>query len=177
MQMRKLEHARDIPDPSRRLPIGNLRILALSATAPNASDVAHWLGGVDHSFSANFRPVPLDYKVYSYTKPGNNGFAFEHSLNHRLFELIQRHSEGHPVLVFNSTRKNAEQAAKAIANAVVTDGKTRDYVSPDKVPLSVHQQKRESVSQFDCVLIPRRCSVLLYLQYQRGKAAPADLHG
>lgn len=40
--LRQQEAAQGQPDPMRREPIGNLRIIGLSATAPNANDVAEW---------------------------------------------------------------------------------------------------------------------------------------
>ena len=46
-------------DPSKRFPIGNLRIIALSATAPNAADLAEWIGGTEFSFDNTYRPVSL----------------------------------------------------------------------------------------------------------------------
>lgn len=134
MQMRKVEASRDIPDPTHRQPIGNLRIIALSATAPNAQDVADWLQG--DAFDSADRAVRLEYWVHAYHKPGGNGFAFEHALNDRIFEHIKRYAEGKPVLVFNSTRKNAEQAAKTVAAQILHSGLIRSFVPPEAVPES-----------------------------------------
>jgi ATP-dependent DNA helicase HFM1/MER3 len=132
MQMRKAEASRDIPDPSKRDAIGNLRILALSATAPNAADVATWLHGIEFSFDNAHRPVPIEYFVYDYALRGGNFFAFEHSLNSRLIELIRRHSDNRPTLIFNSTRKNAEQAAKAVSDSFVKLGLLNTIITTDR---------------------------------------------
>jgi len=118
-KMRMEEVIRDNADPTRREPIGSLRILALSATAPNARDVADWLGGQAFSFGDETRQVPCEYFVYAYRGSGNP-WAFEGQLSKKLFELIRRHGNGQPTLVFCSTRKGAEKAAKAILDDIET---------------------------------------------------------
>ena len=140
MQMRRVEAQRNIGEPSNRDAIGNLRIIALSATAPNADDIATWLGGTAYCFDNGHRPVPLEYHVYDYESKGNP-FAFEHALNQRLIELIRKHSDGRPTLIFNATRKNAEGAAKTVAaditrlglisTVVASDAQRRRYVHID----------------------------------------------
>lgn len=132
LQLRKADASRDIPNPDDREPIGNLRILTLSATAPNASDVAQWLGGTDLSFNNGHRPVPLEYLVYDYPCRSANTFMFDNSLNGHLLELIRRHASGRPVIVFNPTRKSAQQAAKAVADNIRQMGLTDSVVTSDQ---------------------------------------------
>lgn len=50
-------------------PASRLRIVALSATLPNLTDVAAWIGApraATFSFDASFRPVPLTTHVIGY---------------------------------------------------------------------------------------------------------------
>lgn len=129
--MRCADASRNQPNPELRDPIGNLRIIALSATAPNAEDVATWLKGKSYCFDNAHRPVPLDYYVYDFHS-SSNPFAFENSLNLKLLELIRRYSDRRPTLVFNSTRKNAESAAKVIANDYVRLGLVQEIVESEQ---------------------------------------------
>jgi len=50
--LRQQEAAQGQPDPAKREPIGNLRIIGLSATAPNANDVAEWSEGCRWALNA-----------------------------------------------------------------------------------------------------------------------------
>ncbi|EPQ25851.1 uncharacterized protein PFL1_06526 [Pseudozyma flocculosa PF-1] len=77
-------------------------------------------------FGEEFRPCPLQKFVYSYP-PGKDEFSFQNSLNHKLYDLILRHSRGRPSLVFVSTRKATAQAAEIIAERYrKTEGELRD---------------------------------------------------
>jgi ATP-dependent DNA helicase HFM1/MER3 len=75
---------------SRMRSIGSqVRFVALSATVPNASDVATWLGkdsqhdqepAVLETFGEEFRPVKIQKVVQGYSA-GLNQFSFDKSLN------------------------------------------------------------------------------------------------
>jgi ATP-dependent DNA helicase HFM1/MER3 len=73
--------------------------------------------------------VPITYVVYDYHSTPNS-FAFDNSLSRRVFELIKRHSNQRPTLVFCSTRKGVETCAKIIVEAAkdefVKSAKQRD---------------------------------------------------
>jgi replicative superfamily II helicase len=57
LKMRKLEAMHANPGAAQNIPIASLRVLALSATAPNAGDVATWLDGRVYSFDNSARSV------------------------------------------------------------------------------------------------------------------------
>ena len=70
---------------------GDVRFVALSATAPNSEDIATWLGknainqhlpAHREVFGEEFRPVKLQKHVYGHTFPGND-FAFDKALNNK----------------------------------------------------------------------------------------------
>lgn len=75
---------------SRMRTIGsNVRFVALSATVPNAGDIADWLGkngeereqpAVMEVFGPEFRPVKLEKHVYGF-QSGANNFAFDKVLD------------------------------------------------------------------------------------------------
>eukprot|EP00457_Paulinella_chromatophora_P021247 gb/GEZN01023591.1/.p1 GENE.gb/GEZN01023591.1/~~gb/GEZN01023591.1/.p1 ORF type:complete len:180 (+),score=14.82 gb/GEZN01023591.1/:26-541(+) len=94
----------------------NLRILAVSATVPNASDVAQWLECDYFEFGPEYRPVPVDYLVQGFP-PRNNIHIFDMILDDKVFSVIHQHSEGKPTLIFCNSRKGTSRVAKAIAKS------------------------------------------------------------
>ncbi|KAI9836713.1 MAG: Sec63 [Thelocarpon superellum] len=101
-----------------------VRFVALSATIPNAHDLAVWLGrdaAAPHMpahqevFGEEFRPVKLQKFVYGYQSGGANDFAFDKLLGSRLPEVIRRHSASRPIMIFCGTRNAATVTATALA--------------------------------------------------------------
>ncbi|KAI0433773.1 hypothetical protein F5Y09DRAFT_350687 [Xylaria sp. FL1042] len=109
---------------SRMKTIGaSIRFIAISATVPNISDVAKWLGRDHHNqleparfevFGEEMRPVKLQRFVYGYDGAPND-FIFEKTLDGKLNLLIAKHSEGKPIMVFCFTRKSCERTARILA--------------------------------------------------------------
>lgn len=82
--------------------IAAVRFVAISATIPNARDVAAWLGAPPAGllmFGEEVRPVKLKTIVRGYA-PLKNDFLFERRLNSILPQIISEHSCGQPTLVF-----------------------------------------------------------------------------
>ncbi|CAO0800764.1 unnamed protein product [Mucor circinelloides] len=94
----------------------NLRYIAVSATVPNLEDIATWLHAKPISFSEEYRPIKLERFVYGYPYKEGNMFLFDRKLDWKLLEMIQKHSDNKPVLIFCSTRKSAEMACTTITN-------------------------------------------------------------
>uniref|UniRef100_A0A0N7ZA09 DNA 3'-5' helicase n=2 Tax=Scylla olivacea TaxID=85551 RepID=A0A0N7ZA09_SCYOL len=98
-----------------------LRFVAVSATIPNAEDVAAWLSddptpAVFHKLEESLRPVKLQRVVLGYDCRDNwTEFRFDLSLNYRLSGVITNYSENKPTLVFVSTRKAAQSSATTLA--------------------------------------------------------------
>ena len=70
---------------------GGIRFIAVSATVPNAEDVAEWLAspkgddGVHYKFGEEKRPVQLRKVVMGYpTRTGNSDFKFEMNLTYKV---------------------------------------------------------------------------------------------
>jgi ATP-dependent DNA helicase HFM1/MER3 len=82
---------------SRMKPAGSgVRFIALSATIPNADDVASWLGrrpdrqsdpALLEYFGQEFRPVQLEKHVHGYKSMNSNPFAFDKLLDQK-YETI-----------------------------------------------------------------------------------------
>lgn len=72
-----------------------MRVIALSATLPNLSDIGEWLGcdcDAVHYFDESFRPVPLAVHTVAMGSM-NNPYLFERSLDDRVHEVIARYSD------------------------------------------------------------------------------------
>ncbi|XP_074596236.1 putative ATP-dependent DNA helicase HFM1 [Brevipalpus obovatus] len=104
----------------------SFRFIAVSATAPNSSDIAEWLSEherVQYDLSSrsivlsdDYRSVQLMKKVIGYHCASSwNDFLFEASLNSKLRAVIEQYSEQKPTLVFVATRKSCYQTAKKLA--------------------------------------------------------------
>lgn len=106
----------------------NFRFIAVSASAPNSSDIAEWLS--DHEnhvnnnsmndraivLSDNYRSVKLEKKVFAYPCASSwNDFFFEATLNSKLGDVIVQYSGQKPTLVFVATRKSCYQTARKLA--------------------------------------------------------------
>jgi helicase len=97
----------------------NLRIVALSATIPNADEIAEWLNA--ELVKSDWRPIPLYEGVFNKGKIeiyDSNGELVEvKSIGKGLEDLVEDCiKEGGQVLVFDSTRKNAENTALKLSS-------------------------------------------------------------
>jgi replicative superfamily II helicase len=110
------------------------RVVALSATMPNVSDVAEWLDAPPETtfeFGDEYRPVDLHADVKTYTH-GDNSFADKYRRLYRALDLAEPHIEdGGQALVFVSSRQDTVQAAKKsrdeIAERDLAIGARGDY--------------------------------------------------
>ncbi|MCU4927007.1 DEAD/DEAH box helicase [Halobacteria archaeon AArc-dxtr1] len=105
------------------------RVVALSATMPNVSDVAAWLDAdteTTFEFGDEYRPVDLNAGVKTYTH-GENSFADKYRRLYRAIDLAEPHlREDGQALVFVASRQDTVQAAK----------KARDEIAERDVPMT-----------------------------------------
>ncbi|KAG2147242.1 Sec63 Brl domain-containing protein [Suillus cothurnatus] len=126
----------------------DVRFLLVSATVPNIEDVASWIGSShvsrDHpgqifEFGDEYRPCRLTRFVYGVVKPkGLNDFAYAHTLDARLFTVLQQHAVDKPILVFCPTRKGTITTARQLAKEYEETMKTNQLL-PWSKPLQIHQ--------------------------------------
>ncbi|NWR63273.1 HFM1 helicase, partial [Bucorvus abyssinicus] len=98
-----------------------LRFIAVSATIPNAEDIAEWLSdskmpAVCLKIDEDQRPVKLRKIILGFPCSNNQTeFKFDLTLNYKIASIIQTYSEQKPALVFCATRKGVQQAASVLA--------------------------------------------------------------
>nr|XP_028588650.1 probable ATP-dependent DNA helicase HFM1 isoform X2 [Podarcis muralis] len=98
-----------------------MRFVAVSATIPNADDIAEWLSdgkgpAVCLKIDERHRPVKLRKIVLGFPSSSNQTeFKFDLTLNYKVASVIQTYSEQKPTLVFCATRKGVQQAASVLA--------------------------------------------------------------
>jgi len=104
------------------------RVVALSATMPNVEDVAAWLDApAETTFSFDYRPVPLEASVRTYSH-GENAFADKYRRLYRALDIAEPHiREDGQALVFVSSRQDTVQATE----------KARDELAERDVPIGV----------------------------------------
>ncbi|VDL35775.1 unnamed protein product [Hymenolepis diminuta] len=108
-----------------RLIVYNPRIIAVTATCSNISDIAQWLSKSEReclcrSFGSQFRPVPINKIVLGYRKsPQSSLFQFDQFLTKKVLPIIRTHSLGRPTLIFSITRKTAENTAESLARGAM----------------------------------------------------------
>ncbi|NXH11348.1 HFM1 helicase, partial [Bucco capensis] len=101
--------------------VPRLRFIAVSATIPNAEDIAEWLSdskmpAVCLKIDEDQRPVKLRKIVLGFPCSDNQTeFKFDLTLNYKIASVIQTYSEQKPTLVFCATRKGVQQAASVLA--------------------------------------------------------------
>ncbi|XP_053099284.1 probable ATP-dependent DNA helicase HFM1 isoform X2 [Hemicordylus capensis] len=98
-----------------------MRFVAVSATIPNAEDIAEWLSdgkgpAICLKIDERHRPVKLHKIVLGFPCSSNQTeFKFDLTLNYKVASVIQTYSEQKPTLVFCATRKGVQQAASVLA--------------------------------------------------------------
>jgi len=97
-----------------------MRFVAVSATIPNAEDIAEWLSdgetpAVCLKMDERHRPVKLRKVVLGFPCRSNQTeFKFDLTLNYKIASVIQTYSDQKPTLVFCATRKGVQQAASVL---------------------------------------------------------------
>ncbi|XP_061267233.1 probable ATP-dependent DNA helicase HFM1 isoform X1 [Bos javanicus] len=97
-----------------------MRFVAVSATIPNAEDIAEWLSDGERSavclkMDERHRPVKLRKVVLGFPSSDNQTeFKFDLTLNYKIASIIQTYSDQKPTLVFCATRKGVQQAASVL---------------------------------------------------------------
>lgn len=94
-----------------------MRIVAVSATLPNISEIAEFLTANEaFVFDASFRPVPLTTHVLGMGNAGEqNSFKFWNGLDRQVPQIIQRFSQGRPTIVFCHSKAETERLADTLA--------------------------------------------------------------
>ncbi|KAJ8100562.1 Sec63 Brl domain-containing protein [Lipomyces tetrasporus] len=125
------------------------RFIALSATIPNAEDIAEWLGQQWNSrsipaqlfaFGEEFRPVQLDIHVYGYPARTTNTFQLDKLYDSKLPEILDAHFAQKPIIIFCPTRKSTVSTAKLLAKTWM---KSREAILSCRMDPGRHFQDNE----------------------------------
>lgn len=127
------------------------RIVALSATMANVTDIADWLDAPDETtfdFGEEYRPVELESGVRTYTH-GENAFADKYRRLYRALDLAEEHiRDDGQALVFVSSRQDtvraAEKARDELASRDVPIGARGDYDFHTETQVLENQTLRNS---------------------------------
>ncbi|XP_060237071.1 probable ATP-dependent DNA helicase HFM1 [Meriones unguiculatus] len=97
-----------------------VRFVAVSATIPNAEDIAEWLSDGKRpagclKMDESHRPVKLQKVVLGFPcSSSQTEFKFDLALNYKVYSVIRTYSNQKPTLVFCATRKGVQQAASVL---------------------------------------------------------------
>ncbi|CAH2311508.1 probable ATP-dependent DNA helicase HFM1 [Pelobates cultripes] len=118
-----------------------IRFVAVSATIPNAEDIAEWLSDGKQSaicmkMDETQRPVKLRKVVLGFPCSNNQTeFKFDLTLNYKIAGVIQTYSDQKPTLVFCATRKSVQQAAAILAKDA-------------RFNMGIEHKQREAIEEF-----------------------------
>lgn len=131
----------------------NVRIVAVSATIPNITEVAEWLKVPKQCvcvFGEEYRPVKINKVVLGF-KSNGNPFTFERALNFKLLEAIRMYSEGRGSLIFCPTQRGTESACQQIISSM----REREFIENDKQLTSLVQAARQVSNSNLQVMLPQ----------------------
>jgi|Deesub1362A_J573_1020465.scaffolds.fasta_scaffold00045_40 helicase len=115
------------------------RFIALSATIPNAAEIARWLGA--RLVESDWRPVPLREGVYfNGTVTFNDGtvkWAAKESSSDVIDLALETIKEGGQALIFVNTRKSTEAVAVKASKFVASILQTKELHSLKKLSFEV----------------------------------------
>ena len=101
-----------------------MRIVAVSATLPNISEIAEFLVANEaYAFDESFRPVPLQTHVIGMGNAGKKEYMFYSKLDREVPSIVKRYSGGRPAIVFVHSKNDTEKLADTLA-------KCRDIAVP-----------------------------------------------
>ncbi|KAF9469215.1 hypothetical protein BDZ94DRAFT_1181827, partial [Collybia nuda] len=138
----------------------SVRFILVSATVPNIDDIASWIGSQDNSgrpakifeFGEDYRPCRLSRIVIGVPRRKNqNDFAFNKTLDFKLFDALQQHSVGKPILIFCSTRKGVFTTAEHLMKDYIEAEKSRQplpWSHPPKIDQSFHDKRLTEFASF-----------------------------
>ncbi|CAK7303301.1 Probable ATP-dependent DNA helicase HFM1 [Vulpes lagopus] len=116
----RMKTVQSLSPPSENSTVIPMRFVAVSATIPNAEDIAEWLSDGERpavclKMDEKHRPVKLQKVVLGFPCGSNQTeFKFDLTLNYKIAGVIQTYSDQKPTLVFCATRKGVQQAASVL---------------------------------------------------------------
>ena len=107
-----------------------IRIIALSTSLANATDLGEWIGATPQSlfnFHPNVRPVPLEIHIQGFDNP--NYGARMLSMTKPLLYSVSHHASGDkPVIIFVPSRKLSKSVAKDLIIHCQSEDNPKRYI-------------------------------------------------
>jgi ATP-dependent DNA helicase HFM1/MER3 len=166
------------PNPAMRcLPAVTLRIVAVSATVPNVTEVSGWLRthpSACKTFSESYRPIPLEHHVLGY-RP-KNAWTFGTDLDNRLFDVVEKYSDGRPAIVFCPSRKACQAAAQTYVSMLHSKGPASSINRGNLLTFSLSVRSRTVLSDVaaNCIDKANRGLIAHGVAVHHGDISPED---
>ena len=101
----------------------DMRIVCVSATLPNISDIASFVDAHEaYNFDSSYRPVPLSVHVVGLGYIGKNQFLFDKNLDKEVPGLVRRFANNKPTIIFCHTKKQTETLANDLISTCGRSG-------------------------------------------------------
>ncbi|CUS22555.1 LAQU0S06e00716g1_1 [Lachancea quebecensis] len=125
-----------------------LRIVALSATLPNYSDVAKFLRAPQHNtfyFDSSFRPCPLAQQFCGITETA--GIKKINAMNQACYDkLLEVVQQGHQAIVFVHSRKDTARTATWLKNKLLEEEKIQFFRKSEPGSREILRREAENAS-------------------------------
>jgi helicase len=130
-----------------------MRFIALSATIPNAEEIARWLGA--KLIQSDWRPVPLREGVYhngaSIFNDGTVNWTTRVGRSDVVGLALETVKEGGQALIFVSTRKSTEAVSRNVSEHIETEANlkklSRDILGATREPTRLCKKLSEHVER------------------------------
>jgi len=110
-----------------------MRTVAVSATLPNISEIAQFLGAHEaFSFDESYRPVPLTTHVLGMGNIGNGGnshFHFYRNLDKEVANIVQKFGKKRPSIVFCHSKAECEKLSDMLASNGLSRNKNNHTIA------------------------------------------------
>ena len=108
----------------------NIRILGLSSSIANSTDISEWLGVTPENvfnFHPNVRPTPLEIHIqgFDYTNRGSRLFA----MGKPTYSAILQYGKGREVMLFTGDRSQAMMSALSLQKHTSGDANPRRFLT------------------------------------------------
>ncbi|KAF1745294.1 hypothetical protein MXB_125 [Myxobolus squamalis] len=129
-----------------------IRIVALSISLANASEVSKWLGvspSQSFNFHPNSRPIPMELHIHGYNM--NNPVSRILAMSRSVYQTISSLTERQTLIVFVASRKQAKLNALEIAMTIVADKQVEKFLHCSVSEIQSHFPNLRETELHECL--------------------------